>query len=72
MASSAVSCESRGGCGPSLANPQPRGPASASAGSLLFSFFCVEGVRVSQEWDEVVHEVRLSGSSCGLMRFAMI
>ena len=25
-----------------------------------FSFLCVEGVRVSQEWDEVLHEVRLT------------
>jgi hypothetical protein len=58
MASSAVSCESRGG----VVLPLPihsRGGWPVRRLAPSFSFLCVEGVRVSQEWDEVLHEVRL-------------
>ncbi len=66
-ASSAVSCESRGG----VVLPLPihsRGgwPVRRLAPSFSFSF--AEGVRVSQEWDEVLHEVRLMGERLDAFR----
>jgi len=59
-ASSAVSCESRGGFVVLIRQSTAEG-ASQSGGlvSSFFSFLFLEGVAMSEEWDEVVHEVNL-------------
>ena len=58
-ASSAVSCESRGGLLSLPADPQPRGPASQVCWSPSFFFFFFGVGSMSEEWDKVKHEVHL-------------
>ena len=58
-ASSAVSCESRGGF--VVLVRQSTAEGASQSGGLVSSFFFLflEGVAMSEEWNEVVHEVQL-------------